>query len=139
MEKNVKNEEALKQEIFTPEEARCLNDIMKDFMAAYAQNQDKEVEEWLPQKIQSSLGVSLEGAQAITKQLVDTIKYNEESARSLAEAKIRGMTREAWVSKVVLEEVKDLPPEEQQQRLGEMYETLVEANGFALDNSETGE
>ena len=132
MEKNAMDGEILNQEIFSVEEAKNLQSLMEEFIATYAQNRDKDVEEWLPQKLQSSLDISLEEAQSITKQLVDTIKFNEESAKSLAEAKSRGMTREAWVAKVVLEDVKELPQEEQQQRLAEMYAGLAEMNASVL-------
>lgn len=124
--------EMISQEAISLDEAQQLKSIMQDFMAAYVQNQDKEVAEWLPQKLQASLGVSLEEAQAITQQLVDTIKYNEESARSLAEAKSRGMTREAWVSKVIREDVQNLPEEEQKKRLAEVYAAFEEVNASVL-------
>lgn len=135
MEKNVMDGEGLNQEIFSVEEAKNLQALMDDFIATYAQNRDKDVEEWLPQKLQSSLDISLEEAQKICTQLVDTIKFNEESAKSLAEAKSRGVTREAWVAKVVLEDVKDLPQEEQQQRLAEVYTGLAEMNAAVLDGN----
>lgn len=124
--------EMISQEAISLDEAQQLKSIMQDFMAAYVQNQDKEVAEWLPQKLQASLGVSLEEAQAITQQLVDTITYNEESARSLAEAKSRGMTREAWVSKVIREDVQNLPEEEQKKRLAEVYAAFEEVNASVL-------
>lgn len=124
--------EMISQEAISLDEAQQLKSIMQDFMTAYVQNQDKEVAEWLPQKLQASLGVSLEEAQAITQQLVATIKYNEESALSLAEAKGRGMSREAWVSKVIREDVQDLPEEEQQKRLAEVYATFEEVNASVL-------
>ena len=60
MEKKALDGEVISQEAVTLEEARSLKEIMKEFMAAYVQNQGKEVEEWLPQKLQASLGVSLE-------------------------------------------------------------------------------
>lgn len=132
MEKKAFDREVISQEAVTLDEAQSLKEIMKEFMTAYVQNQDKEVAEWLPQKLQASLGVSLEEAQAITQQLVDTIKYNEEFARSLAEAKGRGMSREAWVSKVIREDVQDLPEEEQQKRLAEVYATFEEVNASVL-------
>lgn len=135
MEKNVMDGEGLNQEIFSVEEAKNLQALMDDFIATYAQNRDKDVEEWLPQKLQSSLDISLEEAQKICTQLVDTIKFNEESAKSLAEAKSRGVTREAWVAKVVLEDAKDLPQEEQQQRLAEVYTGLAEMNAAVLDGN----
>lgn len=124
--------EMISQEAISLDEAQQLKSIMQDFMTAYVQNQDKEVAEWLPQKLQASLGVSLEEAQAITQQLVATIKYNEEAAKSLAEAKGRGMTREAWVSKVIREDVQDLPEEEQKKRLAEVYAAFEEVNASVL-------
>ena len=132
MEKKALDGEVISQEAVTLEEARSLKEIMKEFMSAYVQNQDKEVAEWLPQKLQASLGVSLEEAQAITQQLVATITYNEEAAKSLAEAKGRGMTREAWVSKVIREDVQDLPEEEQKKRLAEVYAAFEEVNASVL-------
>ena len=132
MEKKALDGEVISQEAISLDEAQQLKSIMQDFMTAYVQNQDKEVAEWLPQKLQASLGVSLEEAQAITQQLVATIKYNEESARSLAEAKSRGMTREAWVSKVIREDVQDLPEEEQKKRLAEVYAAFEEVNASVL-------
>lgn len=131
--------EMISQEAISLDEAQQLKSIMQDFMAAYVQNQDKEVAEWLPQKLQASLGVSLEEAQAITQQLVDTIKYNEESARSLAEAKSRGMTREAWVSKVIREDVQNLPEEEQKKRLAEVYAAFEEVNASVLGGENAAE
>ena len=131
--------EMISQEAISLDEAQQLKSIMQEFMAAYVQNQDKEVAEWLPQKLQASLGVSLEEAQAITQQLVDTIKYNEESARSLAEAKSRGMTREAWVSKVIREDVQDLPEEEQKKRLAEVYAAFEEVNASVLGGENAAE
>lgn len=124
--------EMISQEAISLDEAQQLKSIMQDFMTAYVQNQDKEVAEWLPQKLQASLGVSLEEAQAITQQLVATITYNEEAAKSLAEAKGRGMTREAWVSKVIREDVQDLPEEEQKKRLAEVYAAFEEVNASVL-------
>ncbi len=124
--------EMISQEAISLDEAQQLKSIMQDFMTAYVQNQDKEVAEWLPQKLQASLGVSLEDAQAITQQLVDTITYNEEAAKSLVEAKGRGMTREAWVSKVIREDVQNLPEEEQQKRLAEVYAAFEEVNASVL-------
>ena len=124
--------EMISQEAISLDEAQQLKSIMQDFMTAYVQNQGKEVEEWLPQKLQASLGVSLEEAQAITQQLVTTITYNEEAAKSLAEAKGRGMTREAWVSKVIREDVQDLPEEEQKKRLAEVYAAFEEVNASVL-------
>lgn len=124
--------EMISQEAISLDEAQQLKSIMQDFMTAYVQNQGKEVEEWLPQKLQASLGVSLEEAQAITQQLVATITYNEEAAKSLAEAKGRGMTREAWVSKVIREDVQDLPEEEQKKRLAEVYAAFEEVNASVL-------
>lgn len=135
MEKKALDGEGLNQEIFSVEEAKNLQALMDDFIATYTQNRDKDVEEWLPQKLQSSLDISLEEAQKICTQLVDTIKFNEESAKSLAEAKSRGVTREAWVAKVVQEDVKDLPQEEQQQRLAEVYTGLAEMNAAVLDGN----
>lgn len=132
MEKKALDGEVISQEAISLDEAQQLKSIMQDFMTAYVQNQDKEVAEWLPQKLQASLGVSLEEAQAITQQLVDTITYNEESARSLAEAKSRGMTREAWVSKVIREDVQNLPEEEQKKRLAEVYAAFEEVNASVL-------
>lgn len=139
MEKKALDGEVISQEAVTLEEARSLKEIMKEFMAAYVQNQGKEVEEWLPQKLQASLGVSLEEAQAITQQLVATIKYNEESARNLAEAKSRGMTREAWVSKVIREDVQNLPEEQQQKRLAEVYAAFEEVNASVLGGENAAE
>lgn len=131
--------EMISQEAISLDEAQQLKSIMQDFMTAYVQNQDKDVAEWLPQKLQASLGVSLEEAQAITQQLVDTIKYNEESARSLAEAKSRGMTREAWVSKVIREDVQNLPEEEQKKRLAEVYAAFEEVNASVLGGENAAE
>lgn len=131
--------EMISQEAISLDEAQQLKSIMQDFMTAYVQNQDKEVAEWLPQKLQVSLGVSLEEAQAITQQLVATIKYNEESARSLAEAKSRGMTREAWVSKVIREDVQNLPEEEQKKRLAEVYAAFEEVNASVLGGENAAE
>ncbi len=132
MEKKEMAGELIPQKVFTLDEARQLKPIMEEFMAAYAENHGREVAEWLPQKLESALGISLEEAQAITRQLADTIAYDEEAAKSLAEAKGRGMSREAWVSKVVREDVQDLPEEEQQKRLSEVYAGLEEMNAALM-------
>lgn len=128
MEKKALDGEMISQKVITLDEARQLKRVLEEFIAAYAENQGREVAEWLPQKIQSPLDISLKEAQGITRQLADTIAYDEEAAKSLAEAKGRGMSREAWVSKVVREDVQDLSEEEQQKRLGEVYVRLEEMN-----------
>lgn len=119
-------------EVFTVEEAQQLKPIMEQFMAAYAQNHDKEIDQWLPQALQSALDISLEEAQTMSAQIVATIEYDQELFQNLTESKSRGVTREAWVSKVVLEDVQDLPAEEQQQRLAEVYKGLEELNASLL-------
>lgn len=127
-----KNVQQTATEVFTVEEAQQLKPIMEQFMTAYAQNHDKEIDQWLPQALQSALDISLEEAQTMSAQIVATIEYDQELLQNLTESKSRGVTREAWVSKVVLEDVQDLPVEEQQQRLAEVYKGLEELNAPLL-------
>lgn len=127
-----KNVQQTATEVFTVEEAQQLKPIMEQFMTAYAQNHDKEIDQWLPQALQSALDISLEEAQTMSAQIVATIEYDQELLQNLTESKSRGVTREAWVSKVVLEDVQDLPAEEQQQRLAEVYKGLEELNAPLL-------
>ncbi|MBO5099879.1 MAG: hypothetical protein J6B63_01030 [Treponema sp.] len=133
MEEKIKNETLLIEDVYEPtltlEEAENLKPIIKDFLQAYVQNNDKLVNEWLPAKLQETLPTyNSEQINIISNELINSLKFSEDSALNLKNAKKNGLSRDAWLEKKVLESTSAMSTQEASQYLVDLDVALSKAN-----------
>lgn len=94
-------------EIYTPvteEDYENLKPIIEDFVESYEQNQDKPIEDWLKEKLQTELPDKSEmEVQSITSEIIESIKTFENQKESLKEARLKGRSKESWFAQKVKE------------------------------------
>lgn len=121
--------EGYNEPILTQNEVENLKVVMEDFLTAYAKNNEKLVNEWLPGKIQEVLPeYTSEQINIISNELAESIKTLDENALNLKEAKKAGMTREAWIKKKVVEATSEMPEEDAKEFLKDLNNTLNKTN-----------
>ena len=121
--------EGYNEPILTQNEVENLKVVMEDFLTAYAKNNEKLVNEWLPGKIQEALPeYTSEQINIISNELAESIKALDENALNLKEAKKAGMTREAWIEKKAVEVTSEMPEEDAKEYLKDLNNTLSESN-----------
>lgn len=133
MEEKIKGEALLLEDVYEPtltqEEAENLKPIIKDFLQAYVQNNDKLVNEWLPAKLQETLPTyNSEQINIISNELINSLKFSEDSALNLKNAKKNGLSRDAWLEKKVLESTSAMSTQEASQYLVDLDVALSKAN-----------
>lgn len=131
--KNEDNQVLLIDEEFSPilieEECADIKPIMKDFMRCYIDNRDKPVEEWLEPKMQEQLPEKKpEEIRSMTKEIITTIKVNEEKRVSLEKAIQNGRSKESWFAQEAKKATSAMAAQEAGKYLKELDGALQTAN-----------
>ena len=92
-------------EVYTPvteEDYENLKPIVEDFVESYEQNQDRPVEEWLSEKLQTELpDKTQEEVQSMAKEIVESVRTFESTKKSLSETGATGRSKESWFAEQV--------------------------------------
>ena len=84
----------LVDEIYTPvteEDLKNLNPIVEDFVDSYEKNQERPIEEWLSEKLQSELPEkSADEVRAMANEIVESVRTFENKKESLNETLASG-------------------------------------------------
>lgn len=92
-------------EVYTPvteEDYENLKPIVEDFVESYEQNQNRPVEEWLSEKLQTELpDKTQEEVQVMAKEIVESVRTFESTKESLSETVATGRSKESWLAEQV--------------------------------------
>ena len=90
----------LVDEIYTPvteEDLKNLNPIVEDFVDSYEKNQERPIEEWLSEKLQSELPEkSADEVRAMANEIEESVRAFENKKESLNETLASGRVKESW-------------------------------------------
>ena len=90
----------LVDDVYTPvteEDLKNLNPIVEDFVDSYEKNQERPIEEWLSEKLQSELPEkSADEVRAMANEVVESVRTFENKKESLNETLASGRSKESW-------------------------------------------
>ena len=86
------------QQVLSEYDAKELKKLQQRFIESYIDNKDKmELNQWLTIELKNNMPEKSElEIQEISKDIIDTIKINEEKQRSLEKAIENGRSKESW-------------------------------------------
>lgn len=117
------------QPIIVEEECKALNPIVKDFVQAYTQNPNAPVGNWLSAKLQEHLPEkSDKEIEAITDEIITTLKVSEQKTKSLGEAIKNGRSKESWFASEMKQVTSAMSVQEASQYLAGLDSALYTAN-----------
>ena len=115
--------------ILIEEECKNFKPILFDFVNTYIQNKDKPVDKWLGNKIHTYFSErKSEEIQLIVKEIIATIKINEEKKESLSEAISHGRGKDEWFASEVKKATSEMSTQEASKYLSNLDNALQEAN-----------
>ena len=83
--------------LVTEEDLKNLSPIVEDFIDSYEKNQEKPIEEWLSEKLQSELPEkSSDEVRAMANEIVESVRTFENKKESLNETLVSGRSKESW-------------------------------------------
>ena len=95
----------LVDDVYTPvteEDLKNLNPIVEDFVDSYEKNQERPIEEWLSEKLQSELPEkSADEVRAMANEIVESVRTFENKKESLNENLASGRSKESWFANEV--------------------------------------
>lgn len=119
-------------EIYTPvteEDYENLKLFINDFVESFEQNQDKPIEDWLKEKLQTELpDKSEKEVQTITSEIIESIQTFENQKESLKEARLKGRSKESWFAQKVKEATSGKTVTETVDYLKNLDRTVKDAN-----------
>lgn len=108
-----------------------LKPVLTEFVQCYVENKDKPVEEWLSQKMQEQLPTkNIEEINEMTKEIISTLKINEENQKSLSKAIKNGRSKESWFASTVQKATSAMSTQQTVEYLTNLDDALVTANDF---------
>lgn len=112
------------------EEAVELKPIQKKFMESYLENKDKELlEEWLYKELKLNLPEKPEQElQLVSKEIIDTIKSDEEKLESLEAEMERGRSKESWFAQELKKSSSHMSARESAEYLEALDDAVRSAN-----------
>lgn len=119
-------------EVYTPiteKELENLQPMVEDFVESYELNQDRPVEEWLSEKLQTELPErTQEEVQTMAKEIVESIRTFEANKKSLSETIATGRSKESWFASKVKEATSRMSVEQTVQYLQNLDNAVNTAN-----------
>ena len=92
-------------DVYTPiteKELENLQPMVEDFVESYELNQDRPVEEWLSEKLQTELpDKTQEEVQNMAKEIVESVRTFESTKESLSETLATSRSKESWFAEQV--------------------------------------
>lgn len=118
------------ERILSPEEARSVSKIQREFLESYAASKDKmSVDEWLPQELQKQLPErTLEEIRGMSADILDALKVTEEMKASQQKAIATGRSKESWLASVLLKSASQMSAQESAQYLQGLDNAVKNAN-----------
>lgn len=111
------------------EKCAAMKPLLKDFIEAYARNQDKPIAEWLEQEMQQNFPEKkTEEIQSMTNEILASIEVTEEKKRSLDRAVENGISKESWFASETQKAISAMSEQETIQYLSNLDEALKGAN-----------
>lgn len=116
--------------VLSEDEAKELKLLEQKFIVSYIKNKDKmEVEEWLRTELKNNLPEKTEVQIAeISKEIIETIKINENNKESLQEAISNGRSKESWFASSLKKSVSNLTVAQTAEYLHGLDEAIKSAN-----------
>lgn len=119
-------------DVYTPiteKELENLQPMVEDFVESYELNQDRPVEEWLSEKLQTELPErTQEEVQTMAKEIVESIRTFEANKKSLSETIATGRSKESWFASKVKEATSRMSVEQTVQYLQNLDNAVNTAN-----------
>lgn len=136
------------EKIITEKEAEEVSKLQRKFLESYAASKDKmTVEEWLPKELKKQLPKrKKEEIQAMSTEIIETLKITENMKKSQQEAIANGRSKESWLASTLMQSTSHMSAKESAKYLHgldeaiekantEMYETIMtKGSGFQLPN-----
>ena len=117
------------QPIIVEEECKELKPIVKDFVQTYARNTDAPVDSWLRVKMREYLPDKSDNEiNAITDEIITTIKVSEQKSKSLSVAINNGRSKESWFASEMKQVTSAMSAQEASRYLADLDSALNTAN-----------
>lgn len=130
----MKNEELIIDTEYSPvlfeDEAKELGEIQQKFIKSYIENKDKmEVEEWLRSELKNNLleKTDIEISE-ISREIVETLKVDENNKKSLQEAINNGRSKESWLASNLKKSLSNFTTAQTAEYLHGLDEAIKSAN-----------
>lgn len=115
--------------ILIEEECAEFNPVLTEFINCYAENRDKQVKEWLDQKLQEQLpDRTSEEITEMTKEIIETLETNEANQASLSGAVSNGRSKESWFASTIQKATSAMSAQEASKYLTGLDNALQTAN-----------
>lgn len=121
--------------ILIEDEAKQLKNLQQRFINSYINNRGKlEVGEWLTFELKNNLPDKSEvEIQEISKNIIDTIKLNEENKMSLEAAIINGRSKESWFASNIKQSTSNMTTTQTAEYLHGLDDAIKNANESMYD------
>ena len=111
--------------------------IIKDWADDYNQNKEQGMQKFLASKLEDALGEEKKGESTQIVELISSeVDAYEKNKQELQNAIDDGMSKEEWMSNLLLEETEQLAKEEQVKVLGELHNGLMDSMGITVEENQ---
>ena len=127
------------QQVLSEYDAKELKKLQQRFIESYIDNKDKmELNQWLTIELKNNMPEKSElEIQEISKDIIDTIKINEEKQRSLEKAIENGRSKESWFAANLKQSTSNMTTAQTAEYLHGLDEAINNANQAMYDTITT--
>jgi hypothetical protein len=117
------------EQVISKEEAQNLQKIEKEFLKSYIEKGDLEDKVWLARELQKNLqDYSPEEIEAMSTEIVDSLKVTEEKKDSLEKAIANGRSKESWLADSLKASTSHMSVQDKAKYLQSLDEAVKKAN-----------